>query len=149
MQAIGSGVEDDGACPDSLELAHNKRMGEELLCLSANGNLESRDARRTRPLSGPISAAWGHVAASRHGQALQGIEIIGERINQLTGGKLLEQPHGQQLAYQGTGLANPHVARILLALLLELQTVCEQAVKQSARELVGAKLLLDGLDEEL
>ena len=146
MQAVCHRVEDDGACPYSLELLYDERVCEELLCLGPNGHLDGRNARRAGALDGPRAARSGCAGAD---ETLQRVEVVAQRIDELAGGVLLQQTHGQQLTDEGARLVDANVSRVGLGLFPELQRVGQQALYGASGEVGGEDLLLDRLDEEL
>lgn len=121
-------------------------MGQEFLCLGADGHLDGGHAGRTRSLERPI-AAGGHGAG--RGETLQRVEVVAQRIDEFAGGELLQQAHCQQLADEGPRVVDAHISRVHLALPAELQAVGQQTVYGATRKVVGEDALLDGLDQKL
>lgn len=143
MEAVSHGVEDDSACPDGLQLLHNQGMRKELLRLGADSNLQRRDTRMLWSLATPGWTTWGRL------EPLQRIVIVAERIDQLSCRELLQQAHSQQLTKERTRLTDAHISWVCLPFFPELQAICNQAVQGATVVVLGADLLLDGLDEEL
>lgn len=155
MQAVCSGMEDDTAGPDGLEVLHTKWVGQESLCLGAYGNLEGASAS-----SGSLTARIEHamafgdgiavgLSARRGSDALQGVEVVGQGVDELSDGELFEQPRGQELRDEGSCLADADIARVGLRFLVELKAICKKSVECGAREVRCADLLLYWLDQEL
>jgi hypothetical protein len=67
----------------------------------------------------------------------------------LSRGKLPHEPHSQQLAYQGSRLADARGSRVELGIFLELQAISQEGVQSRARVVCAPYVLLDRLDEEL
>jgi hypothetical protein len=135
-------VEDDAACPNGLELLYDQRVGEEALGLGTDRNLDGRDT--CSPVVLPqLSSSLRYI------QSLERVEVVTQRIDQLTKIELLKQADGQQLRDHSSCLAHASISRILLCLFLELQTVCDKGAYGGSVEVVFADLRLDRLDQEL
>ncbi|KAH6607412.1 hypothetical protein Trco_003725 [Trichoderma cornu-damae] len=151
VQAVGGRVEGNGAVPDGLELLDHDRVGEEVLGRGPDGNLERRGPRRHQgPAFGPAAGAAGRGGRPlRPRHALERVKVVGQRVDQLAGGVLLEELQGQQLTDLGSRAAGAGVGGIQLGFLGELEAVCHEGVERRPREVLVSNLLLHRLDEEL
>ncbi len=143
MEAVSNRVEDNCTGPNGLQLLHHQRVSQELLGLSANRNLQRRNARMLLPLTSP------ECAVSRCFEALKRVKVVAQRIDQLPSGELFQQTHSQQLAEERPRLANAHIARICLSFLPKLEAIRYQAVQSATVVVLSTDLLLDRLDQKL
>lgn len=111
--------------PDGFEMLDTERMGKESLSLCSYGNLQSAGTD-DRPSVGWLGHArpywwtWWGISGIWWCGTLQWVEVVGQSVNELSGGELFEESHGQQLSHKCPCLADSNVARVELSLLAEL-----------------------------
>lgn len=148
MQCIGRGIEGNGTVPDGFELLNDDGVGEEMLGRRADGHFKGGCARGNQGALGLSGGSAGNVLGCAW-ETLEGVKVVSQRVNQLAGGVLFEHLERQELADFGSSVADSCIGGISLAFLVELQAVGHEGIQSGSRKVLGADLLLHGLDEEL